>query len=454
MKKALLFLTLLPFSFTSTYAQIELLNDGSFESSPWYYYWSFDATTDLWGGTGSCGAYDGNNYMWHGDQYEDYGVNYGYAEMHQTVSIPSNATTCTLSFRVSANTTESGSSLYDYLEVSIKNTSGTMLYSFGSISNLDANYGLPGCQSWVYYYVSVPATYFGQTVNIAFDWSTDGSYPTIFRLDDVSLSYDSSNPCTYTLSTYNYTLPANDGGTYTNVSMVNTQAGCFWDAYVVNGGSWLATSSSGVGSGGVAITVSENTSSAPRSGTIDVNGELLTITQPGNCEYSLSQYTFQCPDHEASSYTNIALVNTFSGCEWDAVVLSGNEWMNTSSSGTGNGAVSINVLENNTAFDRSGEITIGQMTLTVVQPANPWLTGVEELAQSFHIYPNPVDELLTVSIPGKQLGSGYTIMDQSGRVVMSGTLTDITSAINVSGLAQGVYLLQLGDTHVQKLVRK
>lgn len=456
MKKHLLFVVLLFCAFASK-AQTNVITDGSFESSPWYAYWSFpQANGDLWGGSGSCGAFTGSKYIWLGDQNEYYGVNYGVEEMYQTVTVPSNATSCTLNLYASINTLEGNTTVYDYVEVSIKSTSGALLYSLGNINNTQGDYGIPGCQTWTDYYAVVPAQYFGQTFRLCFDFYTDGSNPTIFRMDNISLNYYTTAPCTYTLSQYNYTAPSAAANTYGNVTLVNTQAGCNWTAGVTSGSGWMTTSSSGSGSGGVTITVTENTSTAPRTGTINVNGEILTVTQPGaSCTYSLSQSSYTCFDYLADTYNNIALVNTGSGCSWDAVVLVGTSWMNTSSIGTGNGAVSINVLENNTAFPRTGTIEVEGQTITVTQPANPWLTGVEEVQDAFRIYPNPVEDILTLEVGSNYLNSRYVIVDQCGRTVHTGVIANTRASVDLSGLAAGMYTLLLGDAKQgHKLIRK
>jgi hypothetical protein len=60
---------------------------------------------------------------------------------------------------------------------------------------------------------------------------------------------------------------------------VNGTLGCPWTAQVSNGSDWIQTSSSGICPGVVTFTVSANPMTAPRTGTIAVQGQVFTITQ-------------------------------------------------------------------------------------------------------------------------------------------------------------------------------
>jgi outer membrane protein assembly factor BamB len=59
----------------------------------------------------------------------------------------------------------------------------------------------------------------------------------------------------------------------------------------------------------------------------------------------------------------------------------------------------------------------------------------------FEVYPNPTQSVLFVKSSAKQLGKEYSIRDCTGRVVHSGFLQQIVSAINLPQLSPGVYVL-------------
>jgi len=110
----------------------------------------------------------------------------GYGAVHtdtmvQTVSIPSSAATANLSFWlkvVSSETTTT--SAYDTLKVQVRNSSGTVLTTLKTYSNLD--------KGTVYVQRSFDlSAYKGQTVQIYFEGVEGSTVSTAFLIDDVSL---------------------------------------------------------------------------------------------------------------------------------------------------------------------------------------------------------------------------------------------------------------------------
>lgn len=296
------------------------------------------------------------------------GANNTYGSMYQTVTIPANATSAVLLFSLSINTDETTPNVvYDNLDVQLRDQNMNLLYTFASYTNLDGAYPSGSCQAYASHAFNVPATYFGQTLRLNFQTASDAGLPTKFRLDDVSLSV--ILPCTYTLSPGNYSCPNPNSATYSNISSVTAATGCNWTATVITGSAWLHTSSTGNGNGYVSITVDQNTSPGSRTGTIDVGGQTLTVTQPGiNCSYNLSPANYSCANANAATYSNISTVTAATGCTWSAAVLTGTSWLHTSSTGNGNGFVSINVDQNISPSSRTGTIDVGGQILTITQP--------------------------------------------------------------------------------------
>ena len=111
----------------------------------------------------------------------------GYGSVHtdtlfQSVTISSNATTATLSFWLHIDTAETSTgTAYDTLKIQIRNSSGTVLSTLASYSNLSAKTG--------YTQVSFDlAAYKGQTIQVYLTGVEDSSLKTSFVVDDFLLN--------------------------------------------------------------------------------------------------------------------------------------------------------------------------------------------------------------------------------------------------------------------------
>ncbi|HXF42828.1 MAG TPA: M4 family metallopeptidase [Pyrinomonadaceae bacterium] len=151
----------------------ELISNGGFEGS-----------VSPWVGSGSGYFYTANgNYPHGGTGYVYLGVNNSVSgQVYQTVSIPSNANG-TLTFWLNVTSSESTTTTqYDKLYVEVRNTSGSLLATLATYSNLNkssaGNYSQKSLNL---------SAYRGQTVRIQFRATTDSSLTTTFRVDDVSL---------------------------------------------------------------------------------------------------------------------------------------------------------------------------------------------------------------------------------------------------------------------------
>lgn len=542
MKKYLLALNLLFVSLIG-FSQTELITNGNFESTPLGTGWTTTTSNgNLWVGNANCsGANGSTNYVWAADQDELTGANNLDEDLRQQIQIPSNAYQVTVFFKISINTAETGSTAYDEMTMTLEDATGNVLQTLGTLSNLDADAGLTNCQTYTSYFVNIPSSYFGQSPYLSLSFETDGSLPTIFRVDDVSvLSYISG--CTYTLSQSNYSVPVS-GGTFNNAISVNTQSNCSWVAAVTAGANWLSTNSSGVGSGLLSLNATANTTGNPRTGTINIGGVNLSVTQqacsyslstntitvsgseqlnlnalsvttsngcywdanvtqgsswlstssigngsgsvminvsanttnndrygelfvagtyvqviqePLECVYSFSTEIFECSDHTANSYTNISTVSALDGCEWTAQVVDGANWLVCNSSGNGDGEINIAVGENTSASSRTGSIKVGDVTMIISQPGND-PTGLESIDRNnIALYPNPSTNFISVKMPST-IAFDYVILDQTGRIVLSGKQHQTVSPIDISQLSKGVYFVKIqhdNDSYMREFIKQ
>jgi hypothetical protein len=114
----------------------------------------------------------------------------GYSSAHtdtlsQSVTIPSGCNTSTLSFWLHVDTAQTGTSAVDTLQVQLLNSSGTVLSTLRTFSDLDANAG------YAQFSYNVGA-YAGQTVTLKFTGTQVGSTQTSFVIDDTALSTSGS----------------------------------------------------------------------------------------------------------------------------------------------------------------------------------------------------------------------------------------------------------------------
>lgn len=113
----------------------------------------------------------------------------GYGTTHtdsayQQVSIPSTAATATLSFYLRIDTAETTASIaYDKLSVQILNSSGTVLATLASYSNLNKN------STYTQKAFDV-SSYRGQTIRVRFYATEDSSLQTSFVVDSTALNWN------------------------------------------------------------------------------------------------------------------------------------------------------------------------------------------------------------------------------------------------------------------------
>jgi hypothetical protein len=79
-------------------------------------------------------------------------------------------------------------------------------------------------------------------------------------------------------------------------------------------------------------------------------------------------------------------------------------------------------------------------------------SGIETavLKSRIAIYPNPTSHEINVQLNSKKLiGSNYSIIDNIGRVVKFGVLTNETNAIDLVSLPAGIYFMKVGNESSQ-----
>jgi hypothetical protein len=142
-----------PWTLTSTHTPLEIINSSASEPP---HAGTFDAWMNGWGTT------DTDTVL-------------------QQVVLPANATAATFSFWLHIDTAEtSTTTAFDTLQVQIRNSSGTVLQTLATFSNLNH---ATGYQQHTFNL----ASFIGQTIQVFFVGKEDSTLQTSFVLDDVSL---------------------------------------------------------------------------------------------------------------------------------------------------------------------------------------------------------------------------------------------------------------------------
>ena len=168
--------------------------------------------------------------------------------------------------------------------------------------------------------------------------------------------------CVYTLTPTAFTVPSTSG---TRTIGIVTGTQCSWTA--VSAANWITISSgaSGTGFGWTTISIEPNTSAGPRTGTLMVAGQTVSVSQEGG----------SCPSTVSPTSVSIGPLSTsrtlsvVSGtlCSWSAT--SSAAWITVTNAGTGSGAspVTFSVTANPEAFPRTGTLTVAGQSVTVTQ---------------------------------------------------------------------------------------
>ena len=165
--------------------------------------------------------------------------------------------------------------------------------------------------------------------------------------------------CAFTVAPLTQSVPASGG---TGTISVQAPEGCGWGAR--SNATWITVSggASAFGNGTVTFTAAPTTGAA-RSGTIEVAGQIVTISQGQGCTYAIAP---ESQSIDPAGGTGSVAVTAGDGCGWTAS--SAVSWITITAgaSGTGNGTVRFSVAATN-GPSRSGALTIAGRTFTVTQ---------------------------------------------------------------------------------------
>lgn len=115
--------------------------------------------------------------------------------------------------------------------------------------------------------------------------------------------------------------------------------------------------------------------------------------------------------------------------------------------------VSFGVQTANTGSARCPDGTGSFVSTTNLTPAktNTCVSAVQEITgAAMRLYPNPTHDM--VIIESSELNVPYTLMDVSGKIVKQGYKNMVQEKVELAGLQQGIYLMNINNTTILKLI--
>jgi hypothetical protein len=175
-----------------------------------------------------------------------------------------------------------------------------------------------------------------------------------------------NSPCNFAVSPTNQSV-SNAGGAATLT--VTASAGCAWTASSNSSFITVTSGAAGSGNGTVAYSVAANTGGSPRTGTLTVAGQTVTVSQgasPVPCTFTISPTAFNFDATGGS--TSVSLAASAATCTWTAQSLAGYIAVTSPQSGSGSAAVTV-AIQANAGVRRSDSVSIAGQTFRVSQDA-------------------------------------------------------------------------------------
>jgi hypothetical protein len=192
--------------------------------------------------------------------------------------------------------------------------------------------------------------------------------------------------------------------------------------------------------GNYSVTVSNgNCSSTSNPVTITVNPLPIINSNPTDIQVNIgNQATFttasnaknyQWQVNSGAGFQNITNGGQYSGSTTNTLTV-----LNTTMSNDNN-------FFRCTASSNNCNVLTNEAKLTVIN--NSGLSENTNL-KGLSIYPNPTANIITITSSSDYIGKNFVITDNSGRIVMNGTITSENTNVNLEGLSPGLYNLDLG----------
>jgi PKD repeat protein len=98
----------------------------------------------------------------------------------------------------------------------------------------------------------------------------------------------------------------------------------------------------------------------------------------------------------------------------------------------------------------------GSTTHNSTVQVNDCSSGINEIQNlGVSLHPNPFSDVCTLTVPESMLGQSFTVVDENGKSMLSGSFSTVSHDIDMTGHSSGVYYLKIeGAKGVLKLVKR
>jgi cyanophycinase-like exopeptidase len=124
---------------------------------------------------------------------------------------------------------------------------------------------------------------------------------------------------------------------------------------------------------------------------------------------------------------------------------------------TGSNMFNLNLWEtNSTGTWYNWSVSNGVFQESVgIEPNCPALGVNHNLEENqVLLYPNPAEEVFTISVENKLIGECYKIVDQLGKVIRIGTIDKMKHQILINGIESGIYTVIIGNQSIKNIAIK
>ena len=81
-------------------------------------------------------------------------------------------------------------------------------------------------------------------------------------------------------------------------------------------------------------------------------------------------------------------------------------------------------------------------------------TSIDEIESLISVHPNPTKDEVTLSVKADFVGTGFTITDNAGRIVLTDTFKSTEQKVNLSVFDNGVYFIRTDKQSPVKIIKQ
>ncbi len=177
----------------------------------------------------------------------------------------------------------------------------------------------------------------------------------------ISLTETTGSGCSFTVPTSTISFSSTGGSATKGITASGVS--CAWTA-TSNAPFITVSPASGTGNGSVTITVGDDSTGAPQSGTVTIAGQIIQVMEAGGCTATVSPASFALDSN--GGVETITVNSSSSACTYTA--FSSVPWATVSAAtGSGSGSLTVTVTPNTTGADLAGTITVAGVNIPVTE---------------------------------------------------------------------------------------